>query len=105
MDVRRVMTQATQKEQATTTLKKNLLTSSERFTSVSYGFHFWIGEPKCGDNIHHTVLSGATGLESPKSLASDRASFLDSFSSIGFHFTLALRFNTSFLFHFLTYCF
>ena len=40
-------------------------------------------EPQCGDNIHHTVLSSATGLESPKSLASDRASFLDSFSSIG----------------------
>ena len=36
----------------------------------------------CGDNIHHTVLSSATGLESPKSLASDRASFLDSLSSI-----------------------
>ena len=33
------------------------------------------------DKIHHTVLSSATGLESPKSLASDRASFLD--SSIG----------------------
>ena len=31
------------------------------------------------DNIHHTLLSNATGLESPKSLASDRASFLDSF--------------------------
>ena len=27
-------------------------------------------EPKCGDNIYHTVLSSATGLESPKSLAS-----------------------------------
>ena len=35
------------------------------------------------DNIHHTVLSSATGLESPKSFASDRASFLDPFSSIG----------------------
>ena len=30
-----------------------------------------------------TVLSSTTGLESPKSLASDRASFLDSFSSVG----------------------
>ena len=58
--------------------KKKLFTSSERFTSVTYGFsHFG------GDNIHHTVLSSATGLESPKSLASDRASFLDSFPSIG----------------------
>ena len=41
-DFRRVMTRATQKEQATTTLKKNYRTSSERFTSVTYGFHFWI---------------------------------------------------------------
>ena len=37
----------------------------------------------CEDNIHNTVLSSATGLESPKSFASDRASFLDPFSSIG----------------------
>ena len=60
------------------------LTAHERFTSVSLmrlSFLDW--EPNCWDNIHHTVLSSATGLESPKSLASDRASFLDSFSSIG----------------------
>ena len=31
-----------------TTLRKNLLTSSERFTSVSYGFHFWIGRQSVG---------------------------------------------------------
>ena len=30
------------------TLKKNILTSSERFTSVSYGFHFWIGSLSVG---------------------------------------------------------
>ena len=41
----------------------------------------WV--PKCGDSIHHTVLSSATGLESPKSHASGRASFLDSFPPIG----------------------
>ena len=34
------MTRATQKEQARTSLKR---TSSESFTSVTYGFHFWIG--------------------------------------------------------------
>ena len=68
-------------------LRKNKLpqlTPHERFTSVSLirlSFLDW--EPSCGDNIHHTFLSSATGLESPKSLASDRASFWDSFSSIG----------------------
>ena len=38
-------TQTCQKEQAITThdFKKKILTSSERFTSVSYGFHLWIG--------------------------------------------------------------
>ena len=64
------------------------LTAHERLTSVSLirlSFLDW--EPHymshCGDDIHHTALSSATGLESPRSLASDRASFLDSFSSIG----------------------
>ena len=76
-----MMTQAIQKEQATTTLKTNLLniqTSYQR--NLLFSFLVW--EPKCGDNIHHTVLSRATGLESPKSLASERASTLDLFSSI-----------------------
>ena len=62
------------------TFKKNYWTSFESFTSVTCGFHFWINwEPKWRDKIHRTVLSwsSATGLESPKSLASDIASSLD----------------------------
>ena len=74
-DFRRVMMRATQKEQAATTLK------TKSIEHLRLPFLGW--EPKCGDNINHTVLSRATGLESPKSLASDGASFLDSFSSIG----------------------
>ena len=46
-----------------------------------FSFLYW--EAKCGDNIHHTVLSSATRVESPKFLASDRVSFSDSFSPIG----------------------
>ena len=84
-DFRRVMTRATRKEQATTTLKINLLsivrTFYQRNLWLALSFLDW--EPKCADDIHHTVLLSATGLKSPKSLASDRASFLDSFSSIG----------------------
>ena len=47
---RGVMTRATQKEQVTTTpdFEKKKLTSSERFTSVSYSFHFWIGSQSVG---------------------------------------------------------
>ena len=66
------------------------------------------------DNLHHTFLSSATGLESPKSLASDRAFFWIRFhqSAKWLHLfclqvhdlRFALRFNTSFLFDFKTYC-
>ena len=60
------------------------LTAHERFTSVSLIRLLSLDwDPNCGDNINQTVLSSATGLESPKSLASDRASSSDSFSSIG----------------------
>ena len=81
------MTQETQKGQATTILKKNIehlpnvLPASRKALYLDW-------EPKCVNNIYHvhnTVLSNATGLGSPKSLASNRASFLDLFSSIGFH--------------------
>ena len=66
------MTRATQKEQATTTLKKlNLLNIFRTFRQSNLRLSFLDWEPKCGDNIHHTALSSATGLESPKSLASD----------------------------------
>ena len=78
-DFRRVMTQATQKEQA---LKKKIIDIFRTFYQRKLRLSFLDWEPKSGDSIHHTVLSSATGLESPKSLASDRASFLDSFSPI-----------------------
>ena len=69
-----MMMLATQKEQAisTTTLKKNLLNIFQTFYHRNLWLSFLDWEPKCGDNIHDTVLSSATGLESPKSLASDR---------------------------------
>ena len=79
------MTRATHKEQATTTLTKEII---QHQCNLRLSFLDW--EPKGGDNIHHSVLSSATGLESPKSLASDRASFLDSFSSIGLSKWLSL---------------
>ena len=73
--LRCVMTRATQKE-LPRLWKEIYWTSSESFTTVTYGFHFWINwEPDWGDNIHHTLLSSATGLESQKSLASDRDLF------------------------------
>ena len=78
-DFGRVMTRATQKEQATFKLpqlcKTKLLKIFRTFYQRNLRLSFLGWEPKCGDNIHHTVLSSATGLESPKSLASDRASF------------------------------
>ena len=64
------MTRTTQKEQATTTLQNEIIEHLPKF----YQCNLWLSvldwESKCGDNIHHTVLSSATGLESPKSLAS-----------------------------------
>ena len=71
-DFRRVMTWATQKKEATTTLKKTLLNISRTFYQCNLRLSFLDWEPKCLDNLHHTVLSSATGLESPKSLASVR---------------------------------
>ena len=82
-DFRLVMTRATRKEQATTTLRKKLLNIFRTFYRCKLRLSFLDWEPKCGDKIHHAVFSSVTGLESPKSLASDRASFLDSFSSFG----------------------
>ena len=68
-----MMTRTTQNEQATTTLKKNLLNIFRTFYQRNLRLSFLDKEPKCEDNIHHPVLSSATGLESPKSLVSDRA--------------------------------
>ena len=62
--------------------KKKYIDIFRTFCHRKLRLSFLDWEPKCGDNIHHTVLSSATGLESPKSLAFDRASFWDSFSSI-----------------------
>ena len=76
---------------------KGLLTRDDASNSEGTSYHefekkkslnifrlsFLEWEPKRGNNIYLTVLSSATRLESPKSLAWDRASFLDSFSSIG----------------------
>ena len=71
--------------QATTThdIGKRFIDIFRTFYQRKVRLSFLDWEPKCGDSIHHTVLSRETGLESPKSLASDRASFLDSFSPIG----------------------
>ena len=79
------MTRATQKEQATTThdFEKKFIDIFRTFHQRKLRLSFLDWEPKCGDNINHKVLWSATGLESPKSLASNRASFLDSFSPIG----------------------
>ena len=79
-DFWRVMTRATQKEQA---VKIKIIDIFRTFYQRNLRLSFLDWEPKCGDSIHHTVLSSATGLESPKSHASGRASFLDSFSPIG----------------------
>ena len=67
------MTRATQKEQVTTThdFEKKLIDIFRTFYQRKLRRSFQDWEPKCGDNIHHTALSSATGLESPKSLASD----------------------------------
>ena len=64
------------------TSSHDLLNIFRTFYQRNLRLSFLDWEPKCGDNIRHAVLSSATGLESPKSLASDRASFLDSFWSI-----------------------
>ena len=78
-------TRATQKEQATTThdFEKKFIDIFRTFYQRKLRLSFLDWEPKCGDSIHQTVFSIATGLESLKSLASDRASFLDSISPIG----------------------
>ena len=78
----RVVTRATQKEQATTSLKSNLLNIRTSIYQRNLRLSFLVWEPKSGGNIRHTVLSSTTGLDSPKSLASDRASS-DMFLSIG----------------------
>ena len=70
-----MMTRATQKEQATTSLKTNLLNIFRKFYQRNLRLSFVDWEPNWGNDIHHTLLSSATGLESPKSLASDSASF------------------------------
>ena len=67
-DFRRVMTRVTQKEQATTTLETKLLNIFGTFYQRNLRLSFLDWEPKRGDNIQHTVLSSATGLESPKSI-------------------------------------
>ena len=61
--------------------EKNILNIFRTFYKRNLRLSFLGWEPKCGDNIHHRVLSSATGLESPKFLASDGS--MDSFSSIG----------------------
>ena len=59
-----MMTQATQKEQATFKLpqlcKTKLLTIFRTFYQRNLRLSFQDWEPKCGDNIRHTVLSSAT---------------------------------------------
>ena len=89
-DFRCVMTRATRKQQATgtTSWKRNFLNIFWKFYQRNLRLSFMDWEPNWGDNINHTLLSSATGLESPKSLASDRESFWDSFSSIGCGFHL-----------------
>ena len=84
-DFQCVMMRATQKEQATTThdFEKKIIDIFQMFYQLKLRLSFLDWAPKCGDNIHHTVLSSTTGLESPKSLASNIAFLLDSFSSIG----------------------
>ena len=48
-DFRRVMTRAARKRTSYHDFaKRNYLTSSERFISVTYGFHFWIGSQSVG---------------------------------------------------------
>ena len=64
--------------------KKLIIDIFRTFYQRKLRLSFLDWEPKCGDmNIHLTVLSSATGLESPKSHASDGASILDLFLSIG----------------------
>ena len=81
---RRVMTQATREEQATRILKANLLN-----IRTCYRRKLWllslvhVGAKVRGDNIHCTVISNVTGLESTSSLGSERAPSSDSFPSIG----------------------
>ena len=89
------MMPGTQKEQTTTTLKRNLSNIFHKFYRRNLRLSCLDWEPNLGDNIHHTLLSSATGLELPKALASDRASLFNRLS--GFHLCMifALRFNTS----------
>ena len=55
------MTRATQKEQTTTTLKRNLLNIFRKFYQRNLRLSFLDWEPNLGDKIHHTLLSSATG--------------------------------------------
>ena len=64
------MAREPQKEQATTTLQKEIINIFRKFYKRNLRLSFLDWEPKCGDNIYHTVLSSTTGLESPKPLAS-----------------------------------
>ena len=63
--------------------KRNHWTSSERFTKVTYGFHFWIGSQSVG--ITFTIQFFQVQLDWSRrnlSLPIEHL-FLDSFSSIG----------------------
>ena len=75
-------------------LERTSYQSYRNFSQTFYQRNLWLSfldwEPKCGDIIHHKVLSSTTGLESPKSLVSDRASFW-----IRFCWSAKLRLNTS----------
>ena len=107
-DFRRVMTRATRSERTSyhDFAKRNYWTSSERFTGVTYGFRFWIGSQSVGITFTIQFFQVQLDWSRRKSLASDRAYFLDSFSSMGWAkwlsrvwcMTFALLFNTIFLF-------
>ena len=61
-DFQCVMMRATQKEQTTTThdFEKKIIDIFQMFYQLKLRLSFLDWAPKCGDNIHHTVLSSAT---------------------------------------------
>ena len=85
-----------------TTLKKKLMTPSERFTSISYGFHFWIGSQSVG--ITFTIQFFQVQLDWSRRILSLPIEHLFGFVFVNrpscFHFTFALCFDSSFLFDF-----
>ena len=93
------MTRATQKEQGTTTLKKNILNILRTFYECNLRLSSLDWEPKCGDNIHRQFFQVQLDWSRRNLLLpTEHASFLDWLSPIAKW--ISLRFAPQYYFSF-----